>query len=232
MKRFTGHDEEWGRFLDAKENAPSLLRQELSRKRRKNIKGVFLSSVTDCYLKAEEKLRLTRQCLEVLLEYQLPVSILTKSPLILRDLDLLTQFTECRVGLSMFTVDDDLNRQFEKSSPLPSERLKALSELTRAGIHTWAFISPFLPGISKLSALLAALKGRVSEIGIEALNTRAANWPVFVEAVKSHDRTLAQDYLIRATKPAFWDEIERRATQFCLAEQIQFAGLFRHPTAR
>ena len=228
MKRFSGHDEDWGEFLDAKINAAELLRRELPKKLKQISQGVFLASVTDCYQEAERELRLTRACLEVLLEYQVPVSILTKSPLVVRDCDLLAKFKDCRVGLSMFTADDAQLRSFEESSPLPSERLAALSALQEAGIYTWAFISPFLPGVSRLSTLLEALKGRVREIGIEALNTKAADWPQFNAAVSRYDRQLAENYLKRAQNDRFWDEIEHRAARFCAAERIEFMGLFRH----
>jgi len=84
MKRFTGHGEEWGEFVDVRVNAPQVLTRELSR----TAKGVvLLSSVTDPYQPLEKKYELTRKCLQKLLMYQFPITILTKSTLVLRDLD-------------------------------------------------------------------------------------------------------------------------------------------------
>ena len=100
MKRFTGHQEPWGSFVDVKVNAPAILPKQLARARRGN---VLISSVTDGYQPIESKYKLTRQCLEVLLEYQFPVDILTKSPLVLRDMDIMEKFKEIEVGLTITT---------------------------------------------------------------------------------------------------------------------------------
>jgi len=86
MKRYTGHTETWGNFVDVKTNAPEVLQRQLKRA----IRGkVIISSVTDAYQPIEAKYKLTRQCLEVLLQHQFPTDILTKSPLVLRDMDLI-----------------------------------------------------------------------------------------------------------------------------------------------
>ena len=121
MKRFTGHTELWGTFLDAKVNAPEVLRKQLERRREPLKESVFLPSVTDPYLPVEKRYCLTRGILEVLLEHQVPVSILTKSDMVLRDLDLLRQFECCSVGLSLMTLDDELARRFEPRAPWKSE---------------------------------------------------------------------------------------------------------------
>src|SRR5512142_1989327 len=94
MKRFTGHAEPWGAFLDAKVNAVALLRRQL---RRAQPGRVMLSSVTDPYQAAEKVHRLTRGCLEALLDFRFPVTVLTRSPLVLRDLDLFNRFRDVSV---------------------------------------------------------------------------------------------------------------------------------------
>jgi len=98
MKRFTGHMEPWGAFVDVKVNAPQLLRKQLKRKRRGS---VSLSTVTDPYQPLEGNYRLTRGCLEALLDHQFSVNILTRSPLCLRDIDLFKQFKDIEVGFSI-----------------------------------------------------------------------------------------------------------------------------------
>ena len=87
MKRFTGHTEKWGKFIDVKINAPEVLEKELSRSPEKGT--VLLGSVTDAYQPIERKYKITRAILEILLKHHFPISILTKSDLVVRDIDLL-----------------------------------------------------------------------------------------------------------------------------------------------
>jgi DNA repair photolyase len=142
MKRFTGHAERWGTFVDKKVNAPSLLRKELGRAGKGT---VMVSSVTDPYQPLEKKEGLTRQCLLALLDYRFPVDILTKSPLVLRDVDLLGKFEELEVGITITTDDERMREVFEPGAPPINERLKALRALRRNGISTYVFIGPVLP---------------------------------------------------------------------------------------
>jgi len=176
MKRFTGHSEDWGTFLDVKVNAVDLLREQLTRRREPLKETVFLSSVTDPYQPPEKKYRLTRSLLEVLLEHEVPISILTKSDLVLRDVDLLERFESCSVGLSLMTLDEDLTRHMEPRAISPAKRVAALRTLWDHGIRTYAFVSPYLPGITELDKLLEALLGSIHEIGVEAINTSGGNW--------------------------------------------------------
>ena len=142
MKRFTGHRERWGEFVDVKVNSPELLAKEA---RRAHKWEVIVSSVTDPYQPLERRYELTRQCLRILLEHQQPVSILTKSSLVLRDIDLLARFDQCEVGLTITTDKEEIRRVFEPhSSPIP-ERINALETLHRHGLRTYAFIGPILP---------------------------------------------------------------------------------------
>lgn len=109
MKRFTGHTEAWGSFVDVKVNAPDVLQKQLKNK----VKGrVMVSSVTDAYQPIEAKYKLTRKCLEILLQNQFPVDILTKSPLVLRDLDLIKKFKDIEVGVTITTNDDKIRKVF------------------------------------------------------------------------------------------------------------------------
>jgi DNA repair photolyase len=142
MKRFTGHAEPWGAFVDAKVNAPHLLRRQL---RRAKPGRVIVSSVTDPYQPAERARRLTRGCLEALLDFRFPVSVLTRSPLVLRDLDLLARFRDVEVGFSIPTHDDAVRRLVEPHAPPIAARLEALRAVRAAGVRTYAFVGPLLP---------------------------------------------------------------------------------------
>jgi DNA repair photolyase len=142
MKRFTGHGEPWGSFVDAKINAPEILQRQMKGAARGN---VMISSVTDPYQPVENKYELTRRCLEVLLPYQFPLSILTKSSLVLRDLDLIEQFKEIEVGMTITTDSDKIREFFEPNAPSIETRIHALRELSKKGIKTYAFVGPLLP---------------------------------------------------------------------------------------
>ena len=110
MKRFTGHREPWGSFVDVKTNAPALLVRQLRKARRGTI---MLSSVTDPYQPLEATYRVTRGCLQVLAGSDFPVHILTKPPLVLRDVDLLKTFRDVQVGITVTTGSEAVRRVFE-----------------------------------------------------------------------------------------------------------------------
>jgi DNA repair photolyase len=142
MMRYTGHTEKWGSFVDKKINAPSVLRRELKRAGKGR---VMVSSVTDPYQPAEAEEGLTRQCLKALFDYRFPVDVLTKSPLVLRDMDLLREFSDLDVGITVTTDDERMREIFEPGAPSISERIRALGTLKKNGIRTYAFIGPVLP---------------------------------------------------------------------------------------
>lgn len=142
MKKYTGHTEPWGSFVDIKENAAEALRRQLGRAERGR---VMLSSVTDPYQPVEAREGLTRRCLEALLERQFPVEVLTKSPLVLRDLDLIKEFRDMTIGLTITTDDEEIRKAFEPHAPPIAARLEALRVLHEAGVETYVFVGPLLP---------------------------------------------------------------------------------------
>jgi DNA repair photolyase len=165
IKRFTGHLEPWGEFIDVKVNAPSLLRKQLKRAKQ----GVVaLSTVTDPYQPIERKYQLTRKCLEALLDTKLSVDLLTRSPICLRDIDLFKQFERIEVGLSITTHDEAIKKIFEPYSPSITSRVNTLRVLHEEKIRTYAFIGPMLPLDPK--SLVAMIKGSVDEVLIDRMN--------------------------------------------------------------
>ena len=170
MKRFTRHKEKWGQFVDVKINAVSLLQREIQKRR---IGKVWISGVCDPYQPLEVKYELTRGCLGILLAYDWPITIQTKSPLVLRDIDLLKQFTDCEVGLSITTAHDGIRRLFEPNVPPINQRIETLSKLHSAGLQTFAMIAPILP---EAEQLISRLKGNVDYILIDKMNYHYADW--------------------------------------------------------
>jgi len=169
MKRVTGHREPWGDFVDVKVNAPELLRNEIRKKSRGR---VWISGVCDPYQPLEEKYRLTRQCLAILVENDWPVIIQTRSPLVLRDIDIIREAVDIEVGLSITTADDEIRKLFEPQAPPIPDRIQALDVLHRAGIRTYAMIAPVLPGAEGLAGLLS---GKVDYVMIDRMNYHYAD---------------------------------------------------------
>jgi DNA repair photolyase len=131
--------------------------------------SILIGSATDPYQPAERTFRLTRRILEVLANYQgLRITIITKSPLITRDIDVLKRimrYSTLRVHLSLITLDRDLARRIEPRAPTPESRIRALERLRKAGIDTGINCMPVLPGITDDPAALEALVKRVAEAG-------------------------------------------------------------------
>lgn len=145
MRRFTGHKEPWGDFVDIKINSPDLLLKEVQKK----IPGeVSFSTVTDPYQPVEKKYLLTRRLLEGFAGTEFSVSILTKSTLVLRDIDVLKKLKDISIGFSIPITFDKISSHFERRASLPSERFKALKILSEEGFPTWVFVAPTLPYFS------------------------------------------------------------------------------------
>jgi DNA repair photolyase len=169
MKRFTGHREPWGDFVDIKTNAPELLAHEVKKKK---IGRVWISGVCDAYQPVEGKYLLTRRCLEILVEHDWPCTIQTKSPLVVRDIDILKRSDECEVGFTLSTADEKVRRIFEPgASPIP-KRVEALAILHAEGIKTFVMVAPLLPGAE---GLVDVLKGKVDHVLIDRLNYHYAD---------------------------------------------------------
>ena len=170
MKRFTGHEERWGEFVDVKVNAPSLLQREIKRKRAGR---VWISGICDPYQPLEKKYELTRGCLEILSRHHWPVTIQTKSPLLLRDTELFEGFIDVEVTVTIATADENIRQIFEPKAPSIRERIEALEKLHSKGIKTSAMIAPMLP---KAEGLANELRGKVDSVLIDRMNYHYADW--------------------------------------------------------
>lgn len=169
MKRFTGHKEPWGEFVDVKVNAPDLLRKEVLKK---NKNKVWISGVCDPYQPLEKKYKLTRECLKILVENDWPITIQTRSSLVLRDIDILKIFKNIEVWISIPTIDDKVRKIFEPKAPPIFDRIKTLAELHTAGIKTVVMIAPILPGAE---GLVSKLAGTVDYIHLDKMNYHNAD---------------------------------------------------------
>jgi len=174
----------WGNYVYAKINAVPLFEVELARLRRAGrAPSILLSSVTDAYQGAEKKYRLTRGILEVLAREPYPgvVGILTKSPLVLRDADLLATIPRAHVGLTVTTTDDRLSRFLELRAPLASRRLETLAALSSRGIETYAFVGPLLPHFRYDRGALDALFAGLARAGVRSLYVEHVNLRPYIQ---------------------------------------------------
>jgi DNA repair photolyase len=169
MKRFTGHAEPWGAFVDIKVNAAELLAKEVMKKKRGR---VWISGVCDPYQPLERKYRLTRRCLAVLVENNWPITVQTKSALVLRDIDILKKASEVEVGFTITTADERMRKIFEPGAPPIAKRIEAMEQLHTEGIRTFAMIAPVLPGAEKLPELL---RDNADHVLVDRLNYHYAD---------------------------------------------------------
>lgn len=134
--------------IQVKANAIELLHRELRSKRRKGTIG--FGSMNDCYMPIERDQKLTRQALQVVAHHHFPVHIITKSTLVLRDIDLLQKINPiyAAVSITITTTDDELAKRIEPYAPSPSERFKAVRQLNEAGIYAGITFMPILPFIT------------------------------------------------------------------------------------
>ena len=169
MKRFTGHRGKWGEFIDVKINAAEVLAKEIIKK---PVGRVWVSGVCDPYQEVEKQYKLTKKCLELLVAKGWPVTIQTKSPLVLRDIKILEKSKDIEVGFSIATADEGIRKLFEPNAPPVKERIKALEILHTRGIKTFAMIAPILPGAE---GLVSELVDKVDYVLVDRLNYHYAN---------------------------------------------------------
>ncbi|MEM3072600.1 MAG: radical SAM protein [Candidatus Bathyarchaeia archaeon] len=170
VKRFTGHKEGWGEFVDIKVNAATLLKHEVNRKR---VGRVWISGLCDPYQPLEKRYGITRSCLEILLKNGRPITIQTKSTLVQRDIELLRNRKNVEVTLTITTADEEIKRIFEPKAPSIRERIETLEKLHSVGIKTCVMIAPLLPGAE---GLVDEISGKVDRVLIDRMNYHYADW--------------------------------------------------------
>lgn len=179
MSKIGHQDENWGEWVDVKINAPEILRREIQYKKPGS---VFFSSVTDPYQGIEAKYNLTRKCLEILANvcWPAPISILTKSPLVTRDIDLFKKL-DCEVGLTVTSMGDPITKLLETHAPPHQTRIKALKTLHESGIKTYAFVGPLLPHLAEKPDELEKLFKTLKQSGIEDIWVEHINLSPYIK---------------------------------------------------
>ena len=226
MKRFTNHHEPWGKFLDVKINAIELIPENT--KKYKN-KTIMISSVTDPYQPAERKYQLTRKILEKLIPLQPDLIILTKSDLMIRDIDLLKQFEKCMAGVSLSLLDDSIQKQAEPLACSVERRIDTIKQLKKADIKTFIFVSPILPYLTDWQGIVEKTNDFTDKYWFESLNLYPNLRYNIFKWLKNYHPTLLKKYQeIYFTKNDYWDRIKKEIKNYGDKNNLNFKIYFHH----
>ena len=218
MQRFHPHDEPWGQFVDVKLNAAQVLAGQL---RRLAPGEVFTCSACDGWQSVERHYRLTRRCCELLLEAGFRLSVLTKSKLVLRDLDIF-KGGNVRVGVTITTLDPREAERWEPRASSVAERIEVLRQAKAAGLETSVMFGPLLPAISDTPEALAGLFALAAETDVDriwtdVLNPRPRVWPSVQEHLRRERPDLLELYrgvlFSRARRDAYIQLVQQRLHQ-------------------
>lgn len=223
MKRFTGHKENWGDFIDIKRCNKSIDFKKISGK------NVFLSSVTDCYNQYEKDFCITRNILEQLVDSDCNLSISTKSKLILRDIDLLKQMKNLIVCMSINTLNEKFRSDMDNASTI-KERMDTLKELHNNGIYTVLFMSPIFPYITEWKEIIDQTKDYVDEYWFENLNLRGSYKKEILDYIRINYSKLYSDYIDIYLKKndKYWKELAEEINNYCNQNNIKYTNYFYH----
>lgn len=206
MKRFTGHTEEWGTFLDVK-HWPEI-------KNPKKFAGqrVVIGSVTDGYNPQEEQFCNTRKLLEQLKDSEAEILICTKSDLVVRDIDILRQMGKVTVSWSVNTLDEAFKDDMDRAVSI-ERRLAAMKQIYDAGIRTVCFISPVFPGITDFEAIFERVKEQCDLVWLENLNLRGGFKKVIMDYIAEKYPQLMSlyDTIYNKADRSYFNDLERKA---------------------
>lgn len=223
MKRFTGHTEEWGDFIDVKRCAKPINVKKLYHK------SVFLSSVTDCYNPFEAKYQITRDVLKQLTQADCQITISTKSDLILRDIDILKELKNLIVAVSVNTLDNGFQSDMDHAGSI-TRRIAALQELRKQGIYTVLFLSPIFPDITDFKEILEATSGFVCEYWFENLNLRGNYKQEILQYIAEKYPQYLNDYkeIYNNKNMEYWKQLSADIDSYCSQKEIRYTNYFYH----
>ena len=217
MKRFTGHAEAWGSFVDVKDWG------EIKNPEKFRGKELFFGSVTDPYQPIEETFKRTRTLLEQLQGCGAKLSIATKSDLVLRDLDLIKTFPEARVSWSIDTLDENFKNDMDCAVSI-ERRFAAMKAFHDAGVRTTCFISPIFPGITDCKAIILRAKEMCNLVWLENLNLRGGYKSVILNyiAEKYPDLVPLYDEIYHKNSRAYWGALNAEMARFCSEQGLDY----------
>ena len=209
MKRFTGHTEPWGTFLDVKHWKP------ITNPHKYDGQRIVIGSVTDGYNPYEEEFCRTRRLLEELKGTNAEIMICTKSDLVLRDLDLLKKFPKVTVSWSINTLDEQFRMDMDRAVSI-ERRIEAMKKVYEAGIRTVCFVSPIFPGITDVKSIIGRVKDFADLIWLENLNLRGQFKGTIMSYIReNHPHVYAlYDEIYNKKRMDYWESLEKEISMF------------------
>lgn len=223
MKRFTKHNEKWGDFIDIKHCENPINTKKLSGK------TVFLSSVTDCYNKFEEKYCNTRNIIKQLTEADCQLTISTKSSLILRDIDLLKCCKNLIVAISVNTLDEQFKADMDNASSI-ADRINTLKVLSKNGIYTVLFMSPIFPEITDYKEIIRSTHTFTNEYWFENLNLRGSYKQTILNYIeeKYPQHSKLYDNIYQKRDSSYWADLSIKIEDYCSSLSLKHMNYFYH----
>ena len=223
-KKFSGHKEAWGEFVDVKINAPQILIREVNRKKRGS---VFVSSLTDPYQPLEKKYELTRKCLEILLRNNFSIWVQTKSFLVTRDVDLFKKFREkCEIVFTITTLNENVRKIFEPFSSSVKEKIEAIKILKENKIKTFVFFGPVLPFLSdeNLEEYIKTFSElEIDGLWIDKLNLKPGIWEKIEKVLeKNYPELIGKWKEVLFYKSNYYDKIKEKIKLICEKENLKY----------
>ncbi|MBM6881670.1 radical SAM mobile pair protein B [Bacteroides caecigallinarum] len=209
MKRFTGHTEPWGTFLDVKHWKP------IANPHKYDGQRIVIGSVTDGYNPYEEEFCRTRRLLEELKGTNAEIMICTKSDLVLRDLDLLKKFPKVTVSWSINTLDEQFRMDMDRAVSI-ERRIEAMKKVYEAGIRTVCFVSPIFPGITDVKSIIGRVKDFADLIWLENLNLRGQFKGTIMSYIRENhpDVYALYDEIYNKKRMDYWESLEKEISMF------------------
>jgi len=225
MKRFTNHNEEvWGDFLDVKLTSNPIRLEKIGEA------SVLFGSVTDAYNPYEKKYELTRKILQEFIGSTARVEILTKSDLVTRDIDIMRQIANLRVGISMNSLDDSFRKKTEPYASSVERRIEAMRVLHDAGIRTYLFMSPIFPGITKFADIVQRVRPFADSFYFENLNLRAGYLQRVLDFISENYPEHAEIFNVIYKKKdmTYWENLSEEINKFCSNAKLDYKLYFYH----
>jgi radical SAM mobile pair protein B len=217
MKRFTGHTEDWGTFMDVKEWPAITNPQKYAGQK------VIVGTVTDGYNPLEEKFGKTRLLLEQLKDSGADILICTKSDLVVRDIDLLKKLGQVTVSWSINTLDENFKNEMDAAVSI-ERRIAAMKKIYDAGIRTVCFVSPVFPGITDLEAIFERVHNQCDLFWLENLNLRGGFKKTIMDyiAEKRPDLLPLYDEIYNKHNRSYFEALEKKAEEMAKTYDCPF----------
>lgn len=227
MKRFTGHPEPWGEFLDVKESPP------ISDPHKYDGKKLFFGSVTDCYNPYEAQYQKTREVLTQFIGAHAHITIATKSNLVVRDLDILKQIPHITVAFSINTLDEKFRNDMDSACSI-ADRIYAMKTLYESKINTVTFVSPIFPGITQVEEIVQATKAHCNTYWLENLNLRGSYKQIIMDYIKRDYPHLLPlyDAIYNRKDKQYWVELSQHLENHAKVEGVNMVNYFYHELIR